>query len=250
MIKIQDSVPSVYYDSSRDFQLIGHLFDIVLNAVKTDADMIFNLPFSVNSDDQLLDLMTFTFGLRLDKAKYTTQQLRSVCSIAPKLMRAKGSRYAIELLCTALLRAEGSGYATAEGISNSFSVELAADAPRIDIYLSRTAACKDILMEILPYILPAGMTYTIKQSGLDSKAIITEHVALKDQVRFNTAPSVPTILTNLSDQDTLDSLGHAAILKTVSTETENNSSYSLQTKDGLLDNLQIYRVDQPVPSSK
>jgi hypothetical protein len=185
MIKIQESVPSIYYNSSRDFQFIGHLFDLVLNAVKTDADMLFNLPFSTNSDEQLLDLMSFTFGLKLDKSKYTTQQLRSVCSIAPKLMKTKGSRQAIELLCTALLRAEGSGYTTAEGVSNSFAVELAEDTPRVDIYLSRTAGCKDILMEILPYILPAGMTYTIKQSGLESKALIGEYVSYKDKVLYS-----------------------------------------------------------------
>ena len=66
MIKIQESVPSIYYNSSRDFQLLGHLFDLVLNSTKTEADLLFNLPLSTNSDDQLLDLMTFTLGLRLE----------------------------------------------------------------------------------------------------------------------------------------------------------------------------------------
>ena len=67
MVKIQESVPQIYYNSSRDFQLIGHLFDLVLNSVKTEADLLFNLPLSTNSDDQLLDLLAFTLGLRLSK---------------------------------------------------------------------------------------------------------------------------------------------------------------------------------------
>lgn len=237
MIKMQESVPGVYYDSSRDFQLIGHLFDLVLNAVKTDADMLFNLPFSTNSDDQLLDLMLFTFGLQLDKAKYTTQQLRSVCSIAPKLMRLKGSRAAIELLCTALLRAEGSGYATAEGLSNSFSVEIAEDAPRVDIYLSRTAACKDILMEILPYILPAGMTYTIKQSGLENKAMIRDHFTMEEKVQYTADVESVTTLSPLSPSiSSTSKLGQAPILL-----SDEDNKYPLVQKTGLLDSLRIYR---------
>lgn len=246
MIKMQDSVPGVYYDSSRDFQLIGHLFDLVLNAVKTDADMLFNLPFSINSDDQLLDLMLFTFGLRLDKAKYTTQQLRSVCSIAPKLMRLKGSRAAIELLCTALLRAEGSGYATAEGLSNSFSVEIAEDAPRVDIYLSRTATCKDILMEILPYILPAGMTYTIKQSGLESKAMVQDHFTMEEKVQYTAEVKPVTTLSPLTSS-TGKYLGQAPTLARQLLPDEDNK-YTLVQKTGLLDSLRIYRPGDSITS--
>lgn len=236
MIKMQDSVPSIYYDSSRDFQLIGHLFDLVLNAVKTDADMLFNLPFSTNSDDQLLDLMAFTFGLKLDKAKYTTQQLRNVCSIAPKLMRTKGSRQAIELLCTALLRAEGSSYTTAEGVSNSFAVELAEDAPRVDIYLSRTTACKDILMEILPYILPAGMTYTIKQSGLAGKAIVQEKFTMSDQI-IHTTVAPHSEFTAISQADTV---ANPAIF-----ERSGDPIDTLGAKQNIFTNMAVYRALDP-----
>ena len=41
MIRLQDMTPSVYYDQSRDFQFIGRLFDVVLNSVKTNADMVY-----------------------------------------------------------------------------------------------------------------------------------------------------------------------------------------------------------------
>ena len=40
MIKLQDMTPDVYYNQSRDFQFIGRLYDIVLNSVKTNADLI------------------------------------------------------------------------------------------------------------------------------------------------------------------------------------------------------------------
>lgn len=153
MIKIQESVPSVYYDKSRDFQLIGHLFDLVLNSIKTEADLLFNLPLSTNSDDQLLALLAFTLGLRLSKDKYTSKQLRAVCSVAPKMMRLKGSKAAIDLLCSALVRADSSaGYVRTDYKDN-----------RLSIYVTKTSTCQDLLYELLPYIVPAGIVFDIKE---------------------------------------------------------------------------------------
>ena len=30
MINIKNQIPSIYYDASRDFQILGHLFEVVL----------------------------------------------------------------------------------------------------------------------------------------------------------------------------------------------------------------------------
>ena len=62
MIKLQDYTPEVYYRESRDFQFIGRLYDLVLNYVKTNADLIYSLPLSDNSDNQFIDLMAMTLG--------------------------------------------------------------------------------------------------------------------------------------------------------------------------------------------
>jgi hypothetical protein len=158
MIKIRESVPSVYYNSSRDFQLVAHLFDLVLNSVKTEADILFSLPFSTNSPDQLLDLMAFTFGLRLSKNKYTADQLRAICSVAPQMMKQKGNISAVQLLCTALVRADH--------VVGGFKVDPDEEAHTLTIYITSYATCGGILREILPYILPAGMTFNIKPAGL------------------------------------------------------------------------------------
>lgn len=165
MIKIQESVPSIYYNSSRDFQLIGHLFDLVLNAVKTDADLVFALPFSTNSDDQLLELMAYTFGLKLDKDRYTSKQLRNICSVAPQMMRAKGSMKAVQLLCTALMHAEG--------LEDLFALKVSQNGAELTISLSANASCKEILHEILPYILPAGMVFNVVKSAKVSSYALT-----------------------------------------------------------------------------
>jgi hypothetical protein len=181
MIKIKDSVPSIYYNSSRDFQLIGHLFDLVLNAVKTDVDTLFNLPISTNSDEQLLDLMTFTLGLRLNKAKYTSKQLRAICSVAPKMMRTKGSDTSIELLCTALMRAD-----SAKG---HFKLEVSPDRSSVTVYITSYATCRDALQEILPYIVPAGMVFHIKETSVRPIQAMTT-LSTHDTVRWAKAEPI------------------------------------------------------------
>jgi len=179
MISVQHSVPNIYYDSSRDFQLIGHLFDLVLNATKTDADLLFNLPFSTNSDDQLLDLMAYTLGLRLSKEKYTSAQLRSICSIAFKMMRAKGSLEAVNLLCTALIRADS--------VTGSFEADFSHDNTELVVYITNLATCKEILREILPYIVPAGITFNIKEMSVHEVKSVTETAVSSNNVHYGIA---------------------------------------------------------------
>lgn len=228
MIKIQESVPSIYYNSSRDFQLIGHLFDLVLNATKTDADMIFNLPFSTNSDDQLLDLMAFTFGLRLDKTKYTTRQLRNVCSVAPQMMRNKGSLKAVQILCTALMRADD--------IEGTFLTEVSENGSQLTIYISSIASCKDIISEILPYILPAGMIFNIKQTQ-SAKVATQENIIMKDQVKYNVVkPSAQIVSKSQLLHVRNNTVADEAIFKS---NASNDTTADLTLKNGLIPSLVV-----------
>jgi hypothetical protein len=209
MIKIRESVPSVYYDSSRDFQLIGHLFDLVLNSTKTEADLLFNLPLSTNSDDQLLELLAFTLGLRLSKEKYTSAQLRAVCSVAPYIMRNKGSKKAIELLCNALMRADS--------IEGKSFVEL--DGNKLTIHITDISTCHDILYEILPYIVPAGIVFNIKEMSSFS-GYASAHAGLTDSVVVGTfkATDEITYMKKLPKKDA------SALLFTKPEKSEGNES--------------------------
>ena len=101
MIKLQNLTPEVYYKESRDFQLLGRLFDLVLNAVKTDTDLLYNLPLSTNSDEKLLELLALTLGFK-PKHQYNAKNLKAVCSVFSEILRNKGSIKAIKIACEAL----------------------------------------------------------------------------------------------------------------------------------------------------
>ena len=150
MIKLQDYTPEVYYKQSRDFQMIGRLFDVVLNAVKTNADMIYDIPSSDAAGSDLIDLLVLTLGFK-HQHNYSVRQLAAICSIFPTILRNKGSLEAIELVCQTLL--------TAEGIKDSPDVKV--EDNTLYIFISPKLKDLSLLRDILDYILPAGISCQI-----------------------------------------------------------------------------------------
>ncbi len=54
-IKLQDKVPPVYPEGSRDFQLFCHLYDVIFNGIKNDIDGKYNELYS-----KLINLSSFS----------------------------------------------------------------------------------------------------------------------------------------------------------------------------------------------
>ena len=147
MIRLQDLVPNVYYEKSRDFQFIGRLFDIVLNSVKTNSDTLYNLPSGKNKDERLLNLLAFTLGFQ-PKHHYNSKQLEAICSVLPLVIKNKGSLNAIIIATNAILHAEG--------LTQSLSYSI---TPResITLYLPTQLSDLTLLSDLMNYILPAGL---------------------------------------------------------------------------------------------
>lgn len=153
MIKLQDYTPEIYYKESRDFQFIGRLFDIVLNAVKTDADTIYNIPISDNSDDKLIDLMAMTLGFQA-KHHYSGKQIRAICKVFPEILRKKGSIEAVLIACNAIF--------AAEGLEQKTQYDFTGDKVKtLNLYIPQEFKDIVLLNDVLTYVLPAGMSCNI-----------------------------------------------------------------------------------------
>lgn len=161
MIRLQDLTPSVYYTQSRDFQFIGRLYDLVLNYLKTNAANLYNLPSGKNLDEQLLNLLALTLGLKPTK-KYNSKQLRAICSVLPMILRHKGSLQALVLATNALLAAEGVKQPLDYAVQPKQGITL---------YVAQEIEDLTLLTDLLDYLLPAGLSCTIvKCSQVVSKA--------------------------------------------------------------------------------
>ena len=184
MIKLQDYTPEVYYRESRDFQFIGRLYDLVLNYVKTNADLIYSLPLSDNSDNQFIDLMAMTLGFHA-KHKYTSQQLKAICFVLSEIIRNKGTIKALTIACDAIFHAEG--------IQGQFDYALPDkdNNTNIIIYLPQELSDTTLLNDLFEYILPAGMSCQIIKT-YSEKATPTTEVGVESAFhQYKGAPGDP-----------------------------------------------------------
>lgn len=155
MIKVHDLTPAVYYNESRDFQLLGRLYDVVINSVKTNADLLYSLPYSNNSPEEITDLLALTLGLQ-SKHNYNLRQLEAICSIFSYILRNKGTDTAILMACRAILRAEGLN-------SKVYLEHDPDDYFSLTIYITKQLVDISLLRDILNYIIPAGMSCNLIQ---------------------------------------------------------------------------------------
>lgn len=147
MIQLQNYTPEVYYKHSRDFQFIGRLYDIVLNSVKTNSELLNNLSNGDNFNAQLVDLLTLTLGFK-SKHRYNTKQLVALCSIFPTILKNKGNIKAVQLAGQTVLNAEG--------ITEPFSCEMLDKT--LYMFVPSKLSDLNLLRDLLDYILPAGIT--------------------------------------------------------------------------------------------
>ena len=143
MIKLQELTPEVYYKQSRDFQFIGRLFDLVLNYSKTNCDTIYNLPINDNTDEQLMELLSLTLGFT-PKYKYTSRQLRAICSVLPLVLRNKGNVQAFVIAATALINAEE--------LAQEIDYQLSKDKKSLTIYVPQDLSDITILNDLFDYL--------------------------------------------------------------------------------------------------
>lgn len=182
MIKLQDYTPEVYYRESRDFQFIGRLYDLVLNYVKTNADLIYSLPLSDNSDNQFIDLMAMTLGFHA-KHKYTSQQLKAICFVLSEIIRNKGTIKALTIACDAIFHAEG--------IQGQFDYGLTNNNTNIVIYLPQELSDTTLLNDLFEYILPAGMSCQIIKTYSEKATPTTEVGVESTFYQYKGAPGDP-----------------------------------------------------------
>ena len=181
MLETRKLTPAVYYNQSRDFQLLGRVCEAVFNYMKTTTDMVNKFPYLVNDKD-FVDLALITVGF-IPKHNYVTKQLLGILSSFATIIKYKGTKKAIELTVKTLLKSEGL-FVTDD---DQF---IQVDENTVLIFISEKLSDLTLLYDILEYILPAGMSYQIINNRLISEKYNTE---VYSETNIN-----PIKLTNIS----------------------------------------------------
>jgi len=180
MISIQHSTPKTYYERSRDFQFIGRLYEIVLNSVKTNADMLaYGIPYSEFSPDAFLELLSKTLGFK-PKHNYTHNQLLAVCNVFSEILRNKGNIQAVQLVGEAILKTEG----VLGTIYCLMQYDLATkkNLPVLRIIIPDELADIALFYDLLEYIIPAGTTCEIVRGEMSDAIVTSTELAVGAEV--------------------------------------------------------------------
>ena len=177
MIKTRNLVPGVYYNESRDFQVLGRTFDILFNYLKTNVDLMEGIPFSNNCDTHLLPLVATSLGFA-NKRNYSDVELRALCSSFSKLLKIKGTKESIQEAVNVMLHAHN--------INKIADVEIDPD-DKFNFIISVPEELDDttILEDIFTYILPCGFTYRFLNVNL-GKQYLGASLGVDQKIAYRT----------------------------------------------------------------
>ena len=213
MINIKNQVPNIYYDASRDFQILGHLYEVVLNYVKTNADMLYLLPNGIEEDTRATELLATTLGFKL-RRNYDKEQLAALVSIFPQILKTKGTITAINLAGNALVKASG--------VPGEFSTELENQVLTIKIPIELSDIT--LFVDLLPYILPFGIRVSIVRN-----TVIKQKVSLPVFTTATVRKALPST-ENTHEKYLQHPLGLARVYEVTNTDV-NYSNYNFINPD-------------------
>lgn len=147
IFRIQDNVPQVYIDESRDFQLLGRLFDVIQGSIKSNIDSI---PQTVDNDhcnNSLLTLLSEKVGF-FTKKHYLDSEIRYIIRSFPDVVRNKGSLKAIEEVCYIFLRINK--------IRKNILIQVDNTNHTFNIGIESGVKNIDLLDDMLRYVIPTG----------------------------------------------------------------------------------------------
>ena len=148
MFKLQNHVPDVYVDESRDFQLFTRIFDVAYNSTKYQIDDLLNTANTSQIDQKLIPLLSYKLGF-FDSVELSDRNNRLLLTALPAIFRKKGSIDAINKMIQLYCRM----YHTKGKVYKDVGSD-------IQLVFEGDILNESWLFQLLHYILPTGYQLT------------------------------------------------------------------------------------------
>lgn len=197
MIRTQDRTPEYYTKESRDFQIIGKLFDSAFNAPKTGADTILNISGTDNIDPRLVEYLSKTLGFNI-RNSYPQNVLFNMLKSFKQMIANKGTKKAVENAVVSLLHSQN--------ITSKYYIQwgVEGDSHNIILYLPKETKNVSILNDVFDYILPAGFTYTVALVGAPLETSSSIGLTTRSKVTVNAIDDFNTTKSNYISNDGIE----------------------------------------------
>jgi hypothetical protein len=167
MFRLQDNVPEVYVQKSRDFQLFCRAYDSLFNGTKYLIDSVTHTSNTMECNNTLLRLLANKLGL-FTNLNLPDIELRYVLCAFPILIRYKGSLTSIEYTIRVFQR-------LSKLTNLSYDIDIDNTTKQISLIFSVDVANDALLYDLLSYIIPTGYTcsYVAFTNGENVTRIVT-----------------------------------------------------------------------------
>lgn len=153
-LRLQDNVPDVYVNYSRDFQLLDRAYDVINNEVLYHINTIKQVTDTNKCPNRLLGLLQTKLGF-YSNINFSDEELRLILDAFPSILKHKGSIIGIkECVCVFLKSQHLDTIATITVTTKHFESGQESYA----VYIGVKSAIKNlnVLKETLKYVLPTG----------------------------------------------------------------------------------------------
>jgi hypothetical protein len=176
MFRVQDNVPEVYVNQSRDFQLFCHLYDLVFTGVRYSIDSMGYLTDSNRCNRNTVGLLMKKLGM-FDDINISEQELKLLLSAFPSIIRNKGNITAIEYVIRVFHR-------IASIPSSQFFMDVSKfnDNYVIEIRLADSSKYIDLIRDILKYVVPSGYIVKVDESTIST---MSTYISISNNLSYN-----------------------------------------------------------------
>ena len=218
MFLVENNVPDVYVNESRDFQLIARLYNLALQSTRFSIDSMDYISDTSKCNNTLLPLIGTKVGF-FSSQKLSDETLRKILSAFPFIIRHKGSKEGIQLVLNLF-----------ERITNTkVALQETSDPSEVIIRFSTYMINVELLYELLEYVRPAGMIIKVEfitDVNYSSDYLFKDSVDIRETIRYTDLTEndngvttlsgvvVKDIVINDKDSDAASNIGFTVIAKT------------------------------------
>lgn len=170
LFKLEENVPDIYVEMSRDFQLLCRVYDIFVNSnIITQSKIRQQLNID-QIDDKLLKLLAGRLGFSSDNY-IPTEVMRSILLQFPFMIKNKGTKVGIEQAIRSVIKQTSKVNSVYVSDITIATGEIKATVESDDA----SAVDMSYLSNVLKYVVPVGYTVNVAVSQTSTSSTVTRN---------------------------------------------------------------------------
>lgn len=188
LFKLEENVPDVYVEMSRDFQLLCRVYNIFINSNIITQSKIRQQLNIEQIDDNLLKLLAGRLGFNSDNY-IPTEVMRNILLQFPFMIKNKGTKIGIEQAIKSVIKQTSN--VNKVSINNISSISISNGKINVTVESDDIGVVDtSYLSDVLKYVVPVGYTVNIIISQTSTSPTVTHNSRKKLKAKVISQPKI------------------------------------------------------------